>query len=64
MKWHPMEADNLRKGDIVRMWSREKTFEVMDTGYFRIQMIVHRREIHADVRVGDAGKDSRHDVLP
>ena len=35
-----LKQGRVRKGEIVRMWSREKTFEVMDTGYFRIQMVV------------------------
>jgi GTP-binding protein LepA len=29
----------VRKGDIVRMWSNGKTFEVMDVGYFRMAMV-------------------------
>ena len=35
-----LKQGRVRKGEIVRMWSREKTFEVMDTGYFRIQFVV------------------------
>jgi len=34
-----IKQGRVRKGDIVRMWSTQKTFEVMDTGYFRIQMV-------------------------
>jgi GTP-binding protein LepA len=34
-----LKQGRVKKGEIVRMWSREKTFEVMDTGYFRIQML-------------------------
>jgi GTP-binding protein LepA len=34
-----LKQGRVKKGEIVRMWSREKTFEVMDAGYFRIQMI-------------------------
>ena len=34
-----LKQGRVKKGEIVRMWSREKTFEVMDTGYFKIQMM-------------------------
>jgi GTP-binding protein LepA len=34
-----VKQGRVRKGDVVRMWSTGKTFEAMDAGYFRIQMI-------------------------
>jgi GTP-binding protein LepA len=34
-----IKQGRIRKGDIVRMWSKEKTFEAIDTGHFRIQMV-------------------------
>jgi GTP-binding protein LepA len=34
-----VKQGRVHKGDIVRMWSKDKSFEAMDTGYFRIQMI-------------------------
>lgn len=34
-----VKEGRVRKGDILRMWSREKTFEVQDVGHFRMAMI-------------------------
>jgi GTP-binding protein LepA len=34
-----VKQGRIRKGEIVRMWSKDKSFEAMDTGYFRIQMV-------------------------
>jgi GTP-binding protein LepA len=56
----------VKKGDIVRMWSKGTAFEAMDAGYFRIQMIAAPvleagevgylvtgiKDIH-DIKIGD-----------
>jgi len=34
-----VKQGRVRKGDVIRMWSTGNTFEVMDVGHFRIQMI-------------------------
>ncbi len=34
-----IKQGRVRKGDVVRMWSNGKTFEVMDVGYFRMAMV-------------------------
>ncbi|HET6349167.1 MAG TPA: translation elongation factor 4 [Candidatus Krumholzibacteria bacterium] len=61
-----VKQGRVRRGDMVRMWSTGKSFEAMDTGHFRIQMvaapeleagevgylITGLKDIH-DVKIGD-----------
>jgi len=57
-----VKQGRVKKGDVVRMWSTEKSFEAMDAGYFRIQMVTAPELAAGEVGYLITGIKDIHDI--